>query len=139
MGGGGTIRWMAVGGCGCGTTPVGGSEGACQRRVRGRGGRRLGVALGVVCRFLPLVRRELAATRGAMRLRLGAERPWHGRFQLLTTTALARTFRRADRLADALRVRCLAWNPTLPELRFGRADAVGLACALALFGVAFLI
>ena len=95
------------------------------------------MALGLVYRFLPLVRRELAATRDAMRLRLAAERPLHERFRLLTATTLARMFRRADRLADALRVRCLAWNPTLPELRFGRADAVGLAGALALFGVAF--
>jgi hypothetical protein len=68
-----------------------------------------------------------------MRLRLAAERPLRDRFRLLTTTTLARTFRRADRLADALRVRCLAWNPTHPELRFGPVDAVGLFVALALF------
>ncbi len=134
-----TLLLIAVGGLYVRTTPVRESEAAVQRLIPGRLGRLLGVALGLVFRFLPLVRRELAATRDAMRLRLAAERPLHERFRLLTATTLARMFRRADRLADALRVRCLAWNPTLPELRFGRADAVGLAGALALFGVAFLI
>ena len=134
-----TLLLLAVGALYVRTTPVRESEAAVQRLVPGRLGRLLGVALALVFRFLPLVRRELTATRDAMRLRLAAERPLHERFRLLTTTTLARTFRRADRLADALRVRCLAWNPTLPELRFGRADAVGIAGALALFGVAFLI
>ena len=131
-----TLLLVTVGGLYVRTTPVRESEAAVQRLVPGRAGRLLGVALGLVFRFLPLVRRELTATRAAMRLRLAEERPLHERFQLLTTTTLTRTFRRADRLADALRARCLAWNPTLPELRFGLADAAGLVGALALFVVA---
>ncbi|ELK50806.1 putative cobalt ABC transporter permease, partial [Haloferax sp. BAB-2207] len=37
-----------------------------------------------------------------------------------------------DALALALRARCFAWNPTLPEIRFGRRDAPGLVLAAAL-------
>jgi len=131
-----TLLLVTVGGLYVRTTPVRESEAAVQRLVPGRFGRLLGVALGLVFRFLPLVRRELEATRAAMRLRLAEERALHERFRLLTTTTLTRTFRRADRLADALRARCLAWNPTLPELQFGLADAVGLVGAVALFAAA---
>ena len=127
-----TLLLLVVGALYVRTTPVRESEAAVQRLVPGRAGRLLGVALGLVFRFLPLVRRELLATRAAMRLRLGSERPLADRMRLLTTTSLVRTLRRADRLADALRVRCLAWNPTLPGLRFGPADAVGLAVAAGL-------
>ncbi|MEZ3143267.1 energy-coupling factor transporter transmembrane protein EcfT [Halobaculum sp. MBLA0143] len=133
-----TLLLLAVGALYVRTTPVRESEAAVQRLVPGRAGRLLGVALGLVFRFLPLIRRELRATRAAMRLRLGAERPLADRMRLLTATSLVRTLRRADRLADALRVRCLAWNPTLPRLRFGPADAVGLGVAAGLVALAVL-
>lgn len=133
-----TLLLLAAGALYVRTTPVRESEAAVQRLVPGRPGRLLGVALGLVFRFLPLVRRELRATRAAMRLRLGAERSLADRMRLLTATSLVWTLRRADRLADALRVRCLAWNPTLPRLRFGPADAAGLTLAAALFAAGLL-
>lgn len=124
-----TVLLLLVGAVYVRTTPVRESEAAIQRLVPGRLGRLLGVALGLVLRFLPLVRREVRRTRDAMRTRLGDERPLRERMRLLVTTSLASTFRRADRLADALRVRCLAWNPTLSRLRFARRDVPGLLLA----------
>ncbi len=114
------------------TTPVRESEAAIQRLLPGRVGRLLGIAVGLVFRFLPLVRRELSATRNAMRVRLGTEQPVHERISRLLIGTLTRTLRRADRLGLALRARCLSWNPTLPEIRFSWVDAPGLLVAAAL-------
>lgn len=116
------------------TTPVRESEAAIQRLVPTKFGRLLGVSVGLVLRFLPLIRRELKTTRDAIRARLGDERPLTDRIRRLVTTALARTFGRADRLALALRSRCLSWNATLPRLRLSVVDAPVLLLTVVLFG-----
>jgi biotin transport system permease protein len=56
--------------------------------------------------------------------------------RLVAVGGFDRAFARADRFALALRARCFAWNPTLPELRFGPADYATLAAAAALAATA---
>jgi biotin transport system permease protein len=108
------------------TTAARESQAAIQAVVPGRVGRVLGVGVGLVFRFLPVLRRDLLTIREAMQARLGGERPLRERIRLLTTTGLTRVFGRADRLALALQARCLSWNPTLPALRFSRLDVLPL-------------
>lgn len=98
----------------------------------GRFGVALGVGVALVFRFLPLVRRDLRRVREAQAARLGSERRLDERLSLVAAAGLRRSFARADALALALRARCFAWNPTLPEIRFGRRDAPGLVLAAAL-------
>ncbi|WP_144905010.1 energy-coupling factor transporter transmembrane component T family protein [Halobellus captivus] len=119
-------------------TPVRDTRAAIQRLVPGRVGRLLGVGVALVFRFLPLLRSDLGRIREASNARLGSERPLRARMQLVASAGIRRAFGRADRLALALRARCFAWNPTLPELRFERIDAVGLLVALALAGATLL-
>ncbi|MGQ4556428.1 CbiQ family ECF transporter T component [Halobellus sp. GM3] len=116
------------------TTPVRDSRAAIQRLVPGRVGRLLGVGVALVFRFLPLLRADLRRVREASTARMGSERPLRDRMRLLGSAGIRRAFGRADRLALALRARCFAWNPTLPALRFGRPDALGLVVAAALVG-----
>jgi biotin transport system permease protein len=104
------------------TTAVRESQAAISWLLPGRVGRVLGLGIGLVFRFLPLLRRDLLAIRDAMAARLGDERPVTDRIRLLTITGISRVFGRSDRLALALQARCLSWNPTLPELRFTRRD-----------------
>jgi biotin transport system permease protein len=118
------------------TTPVRDSRAAIQRLVPGRPGRLLGVGVALVFRFLPLLRADLRRIRDASAVRLGGERGLRDRMAVVASAGIRRALGRADRLALALRARCFAWNPTLPELRFGRADAVGLVVAAGLVGVA---
>lgn len=118
------------------TTPVRDSRAAIQRTVPGRAGQFLGIGVAAVFRFFPLLRRDLSRTRDAVRARLGDERPARERMRLVAVAALNRAFRRADTFGLALRARCLAWNPTLPELRFRRRDWATLAAAVALAGTA---
>lgn len=114
------------------TTSARESQAAITSLVPGTVGRVLGFGVGLVFRFLPVLRRDLLAIRDAMAARLGDERPLHERIHLLTTTGLTRVFGRADRLALALQARCLSWNPTLPELRFRRRDTVPLLLGIGL-------
>jgi biotin transport system permease protein len=118
------------------TTSIRESRAAIQRTIPGKPGQFLGVGVALVFRFLPLVRRDLVSTREALAARLGENRPLRERMQLLTTVGLQRTFERSDRLSLALRARCFAWNPTLPELRFSRLDAPALAVAAVLAAAA---
>ena len=118
------------------TTPVRESRAAIQRLVPGRPGRLLGVGVALVFRFLPLLRSDLRRVREASAARLGGERGLRERMEVVASAGIRRALGRADRLALALRVRCFAWNPTLPELRFGRVDAVGLAVGVGLVAVA---
>ena len=118
------------------TTPVRESRAAIQRLVPGRPGRLLGVGVALVFRFLPLLRADLRRIREASATRLGGERSLRARMETVAGAGIRRALGRADRLGLALRARCFAWNPTLPELRFGRVDAVGLAVAVGLVGVA---
>lgn len=118
------------------TTTVRESRAAIQWLVPGRVGGFLGLGVALVARFLPVLRRDLLAIRAAEAARLGTERPLRVRMATLVTTGLARAFSRADRLALAMQARCLSWNPTLPALRFGRADAAVLVGSVGLLGLA---
>jgi biotin transport system permease protein len=119
------------------TTPVRDSRAAIQRVIPGRAGVLLGAGVGFVLRFLPLLKRDLATIRSAMDARLGDRRGFRERARLVMETGIRRVFLRSDRFALALRARCFAWNPTLPELSFSRADAPALALSAALVVVAF--
>ncbi|MEF8852803.1 MAG: energy-coupling factor transporter transmembrane component T [Haloarculaceae archaeon] len=117
------------------TTPVRETRAALQRSLPGRAGRLLGVGVGLVFRFFPLVVEDLLTVRGALWARAGQRRPPWARARLLAVRGLDRTLARSERLTLALRARCFAWNPTLPGLRYRRRDylvtAVGLALAAA--------
>lgn len=115
------------------TTPVRESRAAIQWLLPGRVGVLLGAGVGLVLRFLPLMRRDLATIREAMAARLGETLPLRERIRLVGLTGLRRVFARADTLALALQARCFSWNPTLPPLSLAARDvpvavaAVGLA------------
>lgn len=108
------------------------SRAAIQHTVPGRAGQFLGMGVALVFRFLPVLQSDLGRIREAMAARLGDERPVRERMQFVATAGLNRAFRRADTLALALQARCLAWNPTLPELQFSRLDAPAIALAAVL-------
>lgn len=110
-------------------TPVPATRAAFEWAVPGRPGRLLGVGVAVVLRFLPVLRADLGRTRAASRARLGDRRPLADRMGTVAAGGLRRALGRADRLALALRARCLAWNPTPPALGLSRRDYPVLAVA----------
>jgi biotin transport system permease protein len=114
------------------TTPARESRAAVQWLIPGKPGRLLGAGVGLVFRFLPLLRRDVAAIQDAEKARLGDERPTRERLQTVGAAGLNRAFSRADRLAMALSARCFSWNATLPRIAFGRVDAAGLVVAAGL-------
>jgi biotin transport system permease protein len=114
------------------TTPVRQSRAAIQHLLPGRVGVLLGAGVGLVLRFLPLMRHDLATIRSAMAARLGDQRSLFDRVRLVGVTGLGRVFLRADRLSLALRARCFSWNPTLPPLSFARRDYPVLALSVLL-------
>ncbi|MFB6218810.1 MAG: energy-coupling factor transporter transmembrane protein EcfT [Halobacteriaceae archaeon] len=118
------------------TTSARESRAAVQWLLPGRVGTLAGVGVGLVFRLLPVSRDDLGRIRLAMRARLAGERRLDERARLIGVTGLRRAFRRSDALALALRARCFAYNPTLPPLAFGRADAPGLVAAALLMAVA---
>lgn len=118
------------------TTPIRDSRAAVQWAVPGRFGQFLGVGVGFVFRFLPVLRGDIARIRDGYRARLGTERSVPERIQLLTVASFNRAFERADRFALALRARCFSWNPTLPKLRFSVSDAPAVVLGLALLAAA---
>mgnify|MGYP000312535402 CR=1 FL=1 len=119
------------------STPARDSRAAVQRLVPGKPGQLLGVGVGLTVRFLPLVRRDVAQVRTAIRARGGTERSLVDRARRIALVGTRRAFARADRLSLALRARCFAWNPTLPRLRYHRRDYVvttfGLVLAVSPF------
>lgn len=118
------------------TTPVRDSRAAIQHTVPGKVGQFLGMGVAFVFRFLPVLQRDISRIRDASRARLGDQRRLHERMQTVALVGLNRAFSRSDSFALALRARCFAWNPTLPRLRFGRADWLALAFAAVLAAVA---
>jgi len=120
------------------TTPARASRAAIQRVIPGKPGRMLGAGVGLVFRFLPLLRRDVAAIRDAVAARLGDERPVRERMRVIGAAGLRRAFARSDRLALAMQARCFSWNATLPRIRFGWVDVPGLVVAgtLVLYAVA---
>lgn len=129
---------LAVGAAYLRTTPVRDTRAAVEWTLPGRAGRLVGLGVGLVVRFVPVVTRDLRATRTAMAARGGQRRSVVDRSRRLFLRGLERTFERSDRLALALRARCLSWNPTGPELRFGPADYAVLALATGLVLAALL-
>ncbi len=119
------------------STPVRDSRAAIQRTIPGKPGQLLGVGVGLVFRFLPVLRGDLRTIRDAMAARLGTERGAVDRASTMGILGITRTFDRADRLSLALQARCFAWNPTLPSLSFSRIDYPVLALAVALALSAF--
>ncbi|WP_049980693.1 energy-coupling factor transporter transmembrane component T family protein [Halolamina rubra] len=119
------------------TTAARESRAAVQWAIPGKPGRLLGAGVGLVFRFLPLLRRDLAAIRDAERARLGDERPTRERLRTVGAAGLRRAFARADRLAMALTARCFSWNATLPRIRLRAVDAPALALAAALLASVF--
>lgn len=109
------------------TTPVRDTRGAIQRHVPGRVGQILGVGIALVFRFFPLVLRDVAQSRLAIRARTGDRLSTRAQIQHLSLISLQRALSRGETLSLALRARCLAWNPTLPRLRFSPLDYVVLA------------
>lgn len=116
------------------STPVRESRAAIQRLVPGRAGAFLGAGVAILLRFLPVLQADLRRIRDASAARLGTERSVVDRIVVVGTAGIARAFRRADTLSLALRARCFAWNPTLPQLRFARWDVPVLVLAVGLVG-----
>lgn len=118
------------------TTPIRDSQTAIQWAIPGKPGRALAIGVSFVFRFFPLVRDDLTRARHAVAARLGGERTTADQARIMGTTGVARTIDRSDRLALALRARCLSWNPTPAPLRFTRYDlpAIGFAVAVLVWG-----
>lgn len=114
------------------STPIRASRAAIQRTVPGKPGQLLGVGVGLVFRFLPVLFADLRTIRQASAARLGDRRGPVDRATRLGSLGLSRAFARADRLSLALEARCFSWNPTLPALRFSWHDLLVLALALVL-------
>ena len=114
------------------TTPVRDTRAVVQRYVPGRTGQALGVGMALTFRFLPVLRHDLRTVREAIRARGGQRRSVVDRAQRIAVVGLARALGRSDRLSLALRARCFAWNPTPPEMTFGRWDYPVLALGVAL-------
>ena len=119
------------------TTPVSESRAAVAWLVPGRVGRLLGVGTGLVFRFLPLLQRDVRRLRDASRARLGDQRSVRDRVRLVGVGGLRRALQRADRLALALRARCISYNPTPPPLAFAGRDWLAVALTLALVASAY--
>lgn len=107
-------------------------EAALRWLMPGRIGRALATGVGLVFRFVPVIRSEANRTRQAVAMRGGDELPLHRRIHLVGVVTLVRLLRRSDRVSRALRVRCLAWNATVPPLSFSRLDAPAILGSLAL-------
>ena len=114
------------------TTPVRETRAAIQRHVPGKAGQLLGVGVGLVFRFFPVLWDDLRRARLAIRARAGDELSTRKRIERVSLVALQRALSRAETLSLALRARCFAWNPTLPALQFSRADYPTLVLGVAL-------
>ncbi len=95
---------------------------AIQWAVPGRPGVVLGIGVSLIFRFLPVLRTDIRSIRDAIAARAGDQTSRRRRIQLIGILGVARTFRRANRLALALQARCFSWNPTLPRLATTRVD-----------------
>ena len=114
------------------TTPVRETRAVIQRYIPGRTGQALGVGVGLTFRFLPVLRRDLLSVWEAIQARGGETRSVVDRARRIAVVGLARALSRSDRLSLALRARCFAWNPTPPEMAFGRWDYPALVLGVAL-------
>lgn len=102
--------------------------------IPGRLGQVIALGVVLVLQFLPVIRSEIDRTMTAVSLRGGAARPVSERIRLIGIVVLVRLFDRTDRVSQALKSRCLSWNPTPVELRFSRIDIIGGGLILWLLG-----
>jgi biotin transport system permease protein len=132
-----TILLLVLAGAYVKTTPAREAMAAVSWLFPGRIGRFLGLGVGLLFRYVPLLQADVVRLRDAMRSRLGDRRSVRERVRRLSIGSLNRALVRADRLTLAMRARCFSWNPTAPELRFERVDgpALALAAGLAMAGV----
>ena len=119
------------------TTPVRDTQAAIHRLIPGRVGRLLAVAVGLTFRLLPAVRSELETVRAAIVSRGGDHRSRRDQAGRIAIGVVLGSLRRAETQSDALRSRCLAWNPTTPRLVFSAADGVLVCVSIALVLGAF--
>jgi biotin transport system permease protein len=108
---------------------------AIQRHIPGKAGQLLGVGVGLVFRFFPVLLRDVRRVRLALRARGGDSLSTRERIQRISLLTLQRALSRAETLSLALRARCFSWNPTLPALRFTRLDVPVLVAGVILVGV----
>jgi biotin transport system permease protein len=113
-------------------TPVRDTRAAIQHTVPGRFGQLLGVGIALTFRFVPVLRADVGRIQEAIAARGGGCRPWRDRASRLATLSLISALQRADSLSVALRARCFSYNPTLPELQFGRLDYAVVALSVGL-------
>ncbi|MFT4947137.1 MAG: biotin transport system permease protein [Natronomonas sp.] len=115
-------------------TPVRETRSAIQRTIPGRAGQLIGTGVALTVRYVPVLRGDVREVRDALAVRGGDQRPFYKRAGRTVALSLRRAFDRSDRLAVALEARCFAWNPTLPQLQFSRADYLVAAggCVLAI-------
>ncbi|MFC7073758.1 energy-coupling factor transporter transmembrane component T family protein [Halovenus rubra] len=116
------------------TTPVRETRAAIQRHVPGKAGQLLGVGVGLVFRFFPVLLRDVRRARLALRARGGDVLSTRERVRRLSLLTIEQAFSRGERLALALRARCFSWNPTLPQLAFTAPDYLFVVIGLVLVG-----
>ena len=114
------------------TTPVRETRAAVQRHVPGKLGQLLGVGMGLVFRFFPVLWSDVGQIRLALKSRAGDGLGTVEWIRRLSLVSLQRALERSETLSLALRARCFAWNPTLPHLSFSWLDVpmVGVAVVL---------
>ena len=110
------------------------AEAAIRWMIPGRPGRMAGLGIGLVFRFVPVIRQEALQTRRAMAVRGTDRRSLAQRLQLFGIVTFVRLFRRTGRVSRAMRCRCFSWNPTLPPLTFRRTDVAVMTISLAMLG-----
>lgn len=119
------------------TTPIRASQAGIAWFVPGKAGRFLGIGTGLVARLLPQLLADITRIRTSMQLRHATERSVPERIQLLAIVSIESAFRRANRMDEALRVRCLSWNPTQYPLAVTRLDVapIGAGFVLLVWGL----
>lgn len=110
------------------------AQAAIRWMIPGRPGRITGMGIGLVYRFVPVIRQEAIQTRRAMVVRGTHRRPLAQRLQFFGIVTFVRLLRRTGRISRAMRCRCFSWNPTLPPLSFRRSDFAAMTISLALLG-----
>lgn len=114
------------------TTPIRASQAGIAWFIPGRVGRFLGIGVGLVTRLFPQIRSDIASIRRAMRIRYAHARPVHERIRLLVIIVIETALTRSRRMEDALRARCLSWNPTPYPLSATPVDGVTVAVGIGL-------
>ena len=107
------------------TTPTRELQAAIWWMIPGKPGRAIALGVSLVLHFLPIIRREVVQTRQAIALRGGDRRPLHEQLRLIGIVVIVRLLERTDRVSNAMKARCLSWNPTVYPLQWSRIDLSG--------------